>query len=78
MYFPALISVLRRLGRWFVYELMQLLLLVAGALHALGSLRSAFGGGGREATDRRPGPTIRPRRTVGRARGGHFTQSAVA
>ncbi|MGY3090182.1 hypothetical protein ACVWYF_003237 [Hymenobacter sp. UYAg731] len=75
MYFPALISGLRRLGRWLVYELFQLALWGAYALHTLGSLRSALGGefGGRAA-----GPAIRPRRVVGPARGGRFTQSAAA
>lgn len=75
MYFPAIISGLRRLGRWLVYELFQLALWVAYGLHTLGSLRSAWGGefGGRAA-----GPAIRPRRAVGPARGGRFTQSAAA
>ena len=78
MYFPALVSGLRRLGRWLVYELFQAALWVAYALHTLGSLRSAFGGGGVLATDRRPGPAIRPRRLVGPARGGRFTHTAAA
>ena len=78
MYFPALLSGLRRLGRWLMYELFQMALWVAYALHTLGSLRSAFGGGGAGAADRRPGPAIRPRRSVGPARGGRFGQPAAA
>ena len=78
MYFPALISGLRRLGRWFVYELFQLALWGAYALHTVGSLRSALGGGGALAATRRPGPAVRPRRSAGPARGGHFTQPAAA
>jgi hypothetical protein len=77
MYFPALISGLRRLGRWLVYELFQVALWVAFVLHTLGSLRSAFGGGG-VLGRRRPGPAIRPRRSTGPARGGRFTQVAGA
>jgi hypothetical protein len=75
MYFPALISGLRRLGRWLMYELFQLALWGAYGLHTLGSLRSALGGefGGRAA-----GPAIRPRRSVGPARGGRFSQPATA
>ena len=78
MYFPALVSGLRRLGRWLVYELFQVALWVAYALHTLGSLRSAFGGGGALVPDGRRGPAIRPRRSVGPARGGRFTQPAAA
>ena len=77
MYFPALFSGLRRLGRWLVYELFQLALWVAFGLHTLGGLRSAFGGGG-EFGGRRPGPAIRPRRSAGPARGGRFAQPAAA
>ena len=77
MYFPALIWGLRRLGRWLVYELFQLALWVAYALHTPGSLRSAFGGGG-ELAGRAAGPAIRPRRRTGTARGGRFTQAAAA
>ena len=77
MYFPALIWGLRRLGRWLVYELFQLALWGAYALHTPGSLRSAFGGGG-ELAGRRAGPAIRPRRSTGTARGGRFTQAAAA
>ena len=75
MYFPALISGLRRLGRWLVYELFRLALWCAYALHTLGSLRSALGG---EFGRRPPGPAIRPRRQAGPARGGRFIQSAAA
>ena len=78
MYFPALLLGLRRLGRWLVYELFQVALWVASALHTQGSLRSAFGGGGAGTADRRPGPAIRPRRSVGPARGGRFGQPAAA
>ena len=78
MYFPALVSGLRRLGRWLVCELFQAVLFVAYALHTLGSLRSAFGGGGALAPDDQRGRAIRPRRSVGPARGGRFTQSAAA
>ncbi|MBU6122068.1 hypothetical protein [Hymenobacter siberiensis] len=75
MYFPALISGLRRLGRWLVYEVFRLALWCAYALHTLGSLRSALGGGfGRRST----GPAIRPRRQAGPARGGRFIQPAAA
>lgn len=77
MYFPALTLGLRRLGRWLVYELLQVALWVAFGLHTLGSLRSAFGGGGLLAR-RRPGPAIRPRRATGPARGERFTQPAAA
>jgi hypothetical protein len=77
MYFPALISGLRRLGRWLVYELFQVALWVAFGLHTLGSLRSAFGGGGTLGR-LRPGPAIRPRRSKGPTRGGRFTQAAAA
>ena len=77
MYFPALIAGLRRLGRWLVYELFQVALWVAFGLRTLGSLRSAFGGGG--ALGRlRPGPAVRPRRSTGPARGGRFTPVAAA
>ena len=76
MYFPALVSGLRRLGRWLVYELFQVVLFVAYALHTLGSLRSAFGGGG--ALGARAGRAIRPRRSSGPARGGRFSPSAAA
>ena len=78
MYFPALFSGLRRLGRWLVYELFQVALWVAYALHTLSSLRSAFGGGGAGAAAGRPGPAIRPRRSAGPARGGRFGQPAAA
>ena len=78
MYFPALISGLRRLGRWLMYELFQLALWVASGLHTLASLRSAFGGGGEYGARRPAGPAIRPRRPVGPARGGRFTQAAAA
>ena len=77
MYFPALFSGLRRLGRWFLYELFQLALWVAFLLHTLGSLRSAIGGGGALAA-RRPGPAIRPRRSPVPARGGRFNPAAAA
>ncbi|WP_201981183.1 hypothetical protein [Hymenobacter rubidus] len=77
MYFPTLILGLRRLGRWLVYELFQLALWAAFGLHTLGSLRSAFGGGGVLA-GRHGGPAIRPRRSAGTARGGRFTQAAAA
>ena len=77
MYFPALILGLRRLGRWLVYELFQLALWAAFGLHTLGSLRSAFGGGG-ELAGRRAGPAIRPRRATGTARGGRYSQAAFA
>ncbi|GAB3845770.1 hypothetical protein GCM10028822_04780 [Hymenobacter terrigena] len=75
MHFPALISGLRRLGRWLVYELFQLALWVAFALHTLGSLRSALGG---EFGRRTAGPAVRPRRSVGPARGGRFSHSTAA
>ena len=78
MYFPALVSGLRRLGRWLMYELFQVALFIAYALHTLGSLRSAFGGGGALAPIGRRGPAIRPRRSMGPARGGRFTQPAAA
>ena len=78
MYFPALVSGLRRLGRWLVYELFQVVLFIAYALHTLGSLRSAFRGGGALAPDGQRGRAIRPRRSVGPARGGSFTQPAAA
>ncbi|WP_046246834.1 hypothetical protein [Hymenobacter terrenus] len=78
MYFPALFSGLRRLGRWLVYELFQLALWFAFWLHTLASLRSAFGGGGELGADRRPGPAIRPRRSAGPSRGGRFAQPATA
>ena len=77
MYFPALILGLRRLGRWLLYELFQVVLWVAFGLHTLGSLRSAFGGGGQLARRWR-GPAIRPRRATGPARGSHFAQAAAA
>ena len=77
MYFPALLSGLRRLGRWFLYELFQLALWGAFVLHTLGSLRSAFGGGGALA-ERRPGPAIRPRRSPVLTRGGRFNPAAAA
>lgn len=52
----------RRLGRWLVYEGFQLAFWVAFALRILGSLRSAFGGGG-ENGELRNGPApVRPRR----------------
>ena len=78
MYFPALSLGLRRVGRWLVYELFQLALWVAFGLHTLGSLRSAFGGGGEFGAGRRGGPAIRPRRWAAAARGGRFTHSAAA
>ncbi|WP_143080054.1 hypothetical protein [Hymenobacter arizonensis] len=78
MYFPALVSGLRRLGRWLVYELFQLALWVAFGLHTLVSLRSAFGGGGELGAARRPGPAIRPRRSAGPSRGARFSHPAAA
>jgi hypothetical protein len=79
MYFPALVSGLRRLGRWLVYELFQLALWAAFGLHTLASLRSAFGGGGKNGALRRSGPAIRPRRSAsGAGRGGRFAQPATA
>jgi hypothetical protein len=78
MYFPALVSGLRRLGRWLVYELFQLALWVAFGLHTLASLRSAFGGGGELGSVQRPGPAIRPRRSAGTSRGGRFSHPAAA
>ena len=78
MYFPALSLGLRRLGRWLVYELFQLALWIAFGLHTLGSLRSAFGGGGELAAGRRSGPAIRPRRWAGPTRGGRFAHPAAA
>ena len=77
MYFPALLSGLRHLGRWLIYEMFQVALWVAFMLHTLGSLRSAFGGGG-ELVGRRPGPAVRPRRNPGPARGGRFNPAAAA
>ena len=77
MYFPALFAGLRRLGRWLIYELFQLALWVAFLLRTVGSLRSAFGGGGEQAI-RQPGPAIRPRRSAGRARGRRFNPAAAA
>ena len=77
MYLPALFSGLRRLGHWLLYELFQVALWVAFLLHTLGSLRSAFGGGG-ELAARRPGPAIRPRRSPRPARGGRFNSAAAA
>ena len=77
MYFPALLWGLCRLGRWFLYELFQVALWVCFVLHTLGSLRSAFGGGG-ELAARRPGPAIRPRRSPGPARGSRFNPAAAA
>ena len=77
MYFPALLLRLRHLVRWLIYELFQVALWVAFLLHTLGSLRSAFGGGG-ELGERRPGPAIRPRRSPGPARGGRFNSTAAA
>ena len=41
MYFPGLRLGLRRLGRWLVYELFQVALWVAFALHTLASLHRA-------------------------------------
>ena len=77
MHFPALLSGLRRLGRWLIYEVFQVALWVAFWLHALGSMRSALGGGG-ELGARRPGPAIRPRRAPRPARGGRFNPTAAA
>ncbi len=77
MYFPALVTELRRLGRWFVYELFQLALWVAFALHSMGSLRSAFGGGSEALTGRRPGPAIRPRRSAEPRRGRDYSRAAA-
>ena len=76
MHFPALLLGLRRLGRWFIYEVFQLALWGAFLLHTLGGLRSAFGGGG-ELAARRPGPAIRPRRRPGPARGGRLSPAAA-
>ena len=78
MYFPALVLGLRRLGRWFAYELFQLALLVAFGLHQLGSLRSAFRGGGKAGGARRAGPAIRPRRAAGPGRGERFAPVVAA
>ena len=77
MYFPALLSGLRRLGRWLLYELVQRALWGAFGLRTLGSLRSAFGGGG-ELAARRVGPAIRPRRAAGPARAGRYNPAAAA
>jgi hypothetical protein len=70
MYFPALNSWGRRCGRWLVYELFQLALWAAFALHTIGSLRSALGGGGENGALRRAGRAIRPRRPEKRRRPG--------
>ncbi|MBD2766762.1 hypothetical protein IC235_02515 [Hymenobacter sp. BT664] len=78
MYFPALFSGLRRLGRWLVYELFQLALWAAFGLHTLASLRSAFGGGGERVAGERPGPAVRPRRAAGPGRGERFNPPAAA
>jgi len=78
MYFPALVTGLRRLGRWLVYELFQLALWVAFGLHTLASWRSAWGGGGPAGTAPRRGPAIRPRRSAGLGRGPRFTHPATA
>ena len=61
MYFPALFSGLRRLGRWLVYELFQLALVAAFALHTIGSLRSALGGGGKNGRPGRAASPIKPK-----------------
>ena len=76
MYFPALLSGLRRLGRWLIYEVFQVALWAAFLLHTLGGLRSALGGGGELVG--RPGPAVRPRRSPGPARGGRFNSAAAA
>lgn len=63
MYFPMLLTALRRLIRRLAYELFQLALWVAFALRTLGSLRSAFGGGGANAAGRLgTHPATKPRR----------------
>ena len=76
MHFPALLAGLRRLGRWLIYELFRLALWGAFLLRTLGSLRSAFGGGG-VLGERRPGPAVRPRRSTGPARSGRFNPAAA-
>lgn len=78
MYFPVFVVGLRRLGRWLVYALFRLALGGAFALHTLGGLRSAWGGGGALVPHRGAGRAIRPRRTAGRARGGPLAQSVAA
>jgi hypothetical protein len=79
MYFPVFFSWLRRLGRWLVYELLQVALWVAFALRTVSSLRSAFGGGGENAARRlsRRDKAVRPRRPEARRRGG-FTYPSAA
>ena len=78
MYFPMLASGLRRLGRWLTYELFQLALWLAFALHTLGSLRSAFGGGGANGARRlSTRPATKPRRQP-RPRRARFTYPAAA
>ncbi|MFD1468680.1 hypothetical protein ACFQ48_10630 [Hymenobacter caeli] len=78
MYFPALFSWARRLGRWLLYGLFQVALGVAFALHLLGTLRSALGGGGANAAGRHPGPAVRPRRPEARRARPRFTNPAAA
>ncbi|MGI4886513.1 MAG: hypothetical protein ACRYFR_16280 [Janthinobacterium lividum] len=79
MHFPALVSWGRRLGRWFLYELLRLALGVALGLRLLGSLRSALGGGGRtNGAPRGAGPAVRPRRPGARRGRAPFPQPAAA
>ncbi|MDB5234210.1 MAG: hypothetical protein JWR44_1203 [Hymenobacter sp.] len=78
MHFPAFFLGLRRTGRRLVYAGFQVALWVAYSLRTLGSLRSAFGGGGEWGAARLAGPAIRPRRKRGTALGGRFSQGAAA
>lgn len=77
MYFPALFSWARRLGRWLLYKLFRVALGVALGLRLLGSLRSALGGGGANAAGCL-GPAVRPRRPEARRGHSRFTHPAAA
>lgn len=77
MYFPALVTGPRRLGRWLVYELFQLALWAALVLRTVARVRSAFRGSA-SGVKRSPGKAIRPRRAGAALRGNDLGPSTAA
>ena len=59
MYFPALLTWLRRVGCWLTYEWYQLALWLAFGLHLITSVRSTFRS---SSVAGGLGPAVRPRR----------------
>ena len=77
MYFPALVTGPRQLGRWLVYKLFLLALWVALVLHAVARVRSVFRGRAL-GVNWKQGKAIRPRRAGAGSRGGNVAAPATA